>query len=448
VVEIESSDPWWDDLVYRINRRPAIVIVGPELLVADTDDSRPGRSLDEHAASELARALGLDGPDLRRTRDVVNAHIGRNGSRDKLETRFQQVYETLGPVPPTFRLLAELRQLSMFIAVTPDRLLLNEVNRVRHAGRQETLVGFNCVGSRTLDLPVAIEQLRTSAVFYPFGYVDRPNFAMTEEDMLECLFRLFQRADQFTNFFAALKTSDLIFVGCNYPDWLSRFWIRAMSGDLLTSGNRRSMYIVADTFSLTDQAHARFLQRTNVKLYDGCADDFVRRLHSSLSATAPAEAAGSSDHVVFVSYSSKTDGDAARRAIERLRGVGLSTWFDVDDIRSGQRTEAELRRSIESSLVFVPIISRAAIERDDYPFFRLEWEVALARAARERPTEPFIHPIFLDRIEPNHPDVPQEFWRRIGERIEYSLDGNISERFVLGLRDQVRAVQARAGIVR
>jgi hypothetical protein len=58
-------------------------------------------------------------------------------------------------------------------------------------------------------------------------------YALSDEDTLELVHLLPTRRDACPRLFEAFKGSHLLFLGCGFPDWLARFFMRAMADQRL-----------------------------------------------------------------------------------------------------------------------------------------------------------------------------------------------------------------------
>jgi hypothetical protein len=101
---------------------------------------------------------------------------------------------------------------------------------------------------------------------------------------------------------------------------------------------------------------------------------------------------------VFISYSRK-DSDVARAFKNILEGTGLDVFLDVDNLRSGQLWEDELKRRIECAKIFQIIWSANYSQSENC---KLEWEYAL----RQNKDEGYIRPVFWKK--PLSPKPPEE----------------------------------------
>jgi len=101
---------------------------------------------------------------------------------------------------------------------------------------------------------------------------------------------------------------------------------------------------------------------------------------------------------VFISYSRK-DTDIARTFKTVLESSGLDVFIDVDDIRSGQLWETELKQRIEKAKIFQIFWSQNYSESENC---KQEWEYAL----KQNKEEGYIRPVYWNT--PLSPKPPEE----------------------------------------
>ena len=83
---------------------------------------------------------------------------------------------------------------------------------------------------------------------------------------------------------------------------------------------------------------------------------------------------------VFISYA-REDGDVARDLKKLLEEAGVSVWFDRNALRSGELWTEEIKKAIQDSKVFIPIISRHSA-RTEPRFAHKEWDLASGMGAK------------------------------------------------------------------
>ncbi len=101
---------------------------------------------------------------------------------------------------------------------------------------------------------------------------------------------------------------------------------------------------------------------------------------------------------IFISYSRK-DSEVARTFKTVQEATGFDVFLDVDDIRSGQLWEEELKRKIEQAKIFQIFWSANYSQSANC---KQEWEYAL----KQNRDEGYIRPVFWEK--PLSPKPPEE----------------------------------------
>jgi len=423
-----DAEEFWDDLLAFVEQRQVIPIVGSEVLQVEQE----GKLLPLYlvVASRLLQRYGLTGVRaeenpgpvaqgsvlLRPHRELNDAVCALARAGRRLQDLYRPVHDTLrsvlgeqtDPIPPALTQLAAIRNFDLFVSTTCDDLLLRAVNRVRGDGAADSIeYAPNLSSDKVRDIP----ELRSSgysAVFHAFGRATAsPQFAIHEEDILEFVYGLQTGLGSVPErMIGAIRSRNLLFIGCNFSDWLGRFMLRVANQTRL-SGDRGKKEFLVDTISVTDESLTLFLERfsQNTRIYPGNAAEFVAELNTRWTPRQPvAEQAGPSAAPlaaqparrgeIFISYSS-ADRPAARKLAEAIQAVGGEVvWFDRHDLHAGDDWKAEILEAIRRCSLFVAIISASTEQRNE-GFFRLEWDEACQRV-RMIQGRTFILPIVVD----------------------------------------------------
>jgi hypothetical protein len=178
-----------------------------------------------------------------------------------------------------------------------------------------------------------------------------PYFAMTDEDILECMLAmqgLAQRDDKggWRHLFDAIAGSSLLLLGTSFSDWLARCFLRIATQQPLSSSRR--LDFMADRRLERDEGLVLFLQHfaTHTRVFtEGGPVEFVGELHRRWKArqarvgaeppeAGPERQAPMERGAVFISYASEE-----RPAVETLCSVleaeGIDLWFDRQELKVG-----------------------------------------------------------------------------------------------------------------
>ena len=154
---------------------------------------------------------------------------------------------------------------------------------------------------------------------------------------------------------------------------------------------------------------------------------------SGFRSAAP-EAPDTTDHrySVFVSYR-RADMEAVRIFVESLQSIGISVWWDQDDIKSGDWRH-RIKQGIRTCPLFLPMLSRNA--QADESTAMGEWNKALERLENVSRDVPYIIPILLDDIEEYAEHIPSEFW---DQNYHKAPGGRPDPKTLEAIRDAFRA---------
>jgi hypothetical protein len=305
---------------------------------------------------------------------------------------------------------------------------------------------------------------RDAAGHHLFGKLSAlsSEYALTEEDKLEFVHSR-QAEGTRPHVLDELAERPLLVLGTGFPDWLARFFLRIGAGTRL-SARRGKTDVFADRAAGGQEGLALFLSTfgPGSQVFAGDATEFVDELARRWSAAHPvaaeagaaagdlaADAAAGASRparadrqlgAIFLSYASE-DLLAARALHDALAARNLEVWFDKQALEGGDDYRLKIRRAIQDSCLFVPVISRHTLTGEPR-FFRREWTEAIDLAPLFPPNRPFILPVAVDDVSASDEALPELFrnlhWTRLPE-------GRTDEQFVERLRDLYRRYQQTGG---
>jgi hypothetical protein len=127
----------WDDLISYIEERRVIPIIGPELLLVQTDQGP--RLLHDWFAGKLALRLNVDVTQLPQPytlNDVVCWFLGARGRREEACVRLRGILKDAAFEPPlALRQLAAIPEFDLFVTTSFDALLETPSTRRGSAGQ-------------------------------------------------------------------------------------------------------------------------------------------------------------------------------------------------------------------------------------------------------------------------------------------------------------------------
>ncbi len=431
-----AADPdreLWRDLLLLIEAGEVVPVVGRDLLEVGPPEARV--HLYSWLAERVAARLRVPFEAADAATDPLNAVACRY-----LETRsdprqiYTSVYEeargfpALG-VPESLLKLAAIDRFKLFVTTTFDNSLQTAIDRARFGAVALTETRAYAPRS-SRDLPGPIDTLQRPMVFHLLGRVaPTDDYVVTEEDALEFVHSL-QAPGRPATLFSELYGKDLLVIGCRFPTWLIRFFIRLARPDRLLLARGRTVFVV-DSGAREDRALIGFLRafktRTEVFEHQGPVE-FVDELHARWTARTSREPAGpavvppqapASPGSIFLSYASE-DRAAVEGIAAALAEAKLDVWLDREQLMAGDDFEDRIRTNIERCALFVPVLSRNTAVRDAR-FFRLEWKYALRKSSMLPESVRFFFPVVIDDLPPDDPAI----WRELRELHWQSLAGGL-----------------------
>jgi hypothetical protein len=424
----------WRSLLALIGVGEVVPIVGRDLLLV-------GAQRDLHLyswlAQRVAQALGVRFDPDEPTKDPLNAVACRYLSEAPdadIRRIYINVFEeakgmaALG-LPDALVKLADIDEFKLFVTTTFDDSLRNAIDKVRFNGLARTDPHAFAPRQRD-DLPKAVKDLTVPTVFHLLGRVSpTDDYVVTEEDALEFVHSL--QRNMPAVLFNELYQKDLLVIGCRFPAWLIRSFIRIARAERLRQSNGRSVFVV-DTGAREDATLIDFLRtfRTRTEVIDHVGPvEFVDDLHArwlnhaARNQSQPTEADQPLpvQGAIFLSYAAE-DRSVTEQLAALLRDAKLEPWFDQQKISGGDRFEEHVQAGIRRSDLFIPILSQNCLVREER-FFRKEWALAFDRARGLPGTVEFIFPVVIDKLPYDHEELPMAMRSLSWYSLTDGLDG-------------------------
>src|SRR5215813_1843417 len=270
---MHDAEEFWEELLAQIEAGGVIPVVGPELLTVVVD----GRSapLYRLLAERLLAKYGLTASEaslesvaepnketvsLRPDHELNDAVCALAQRGRRVQDLYRPINEQLKALveSPAEALLQPLRALAsisgfkLFVTTTPDDLLARAIDAERYGGMAKTehIVFAPKLASGALnDLP-EVRSSGYTAVCYLFGKASPSPFvfAIHDEDTLEFLHTMqINAAESLKRLFSELRTQNLLLIGCNFADWLSRFFIRLANTQRLADNRGKREFLIEES---------------------------------------------------------------------------------------------------------------------------------------------------------------------------------------------------------
>lgn len=401
----------WKVISDELKEGDLVPVIGPELLQIERDGHRVSYRL--WLAEELARELGIPGEGLEEFLHPVEEVMLRFYKQGDIRSiRPYQVAKALisereFPVPETLRKLARIHKFRFFLTTIYEPFLEMAVKEAWNLTDQQIRILENNLTKQPDDLtkfnqrsslqqfdPHYIENLYKNCapptIYYLYGRPSRmKSYALSEDDVLEAILMLesgIYRPDELINFLSGKR---LLILGCNFPNWLARFFISLTSPDPKNPAIQ-PVFVMSDSVCRLDRNLTDYLRRIDAQVVlDESVEKFIDQLFDLWTNI---KGEDSEDDAlknpfekgsVFISYSSE-DRPFANQLYEEIRSIGLPVWLDKRALTPGEEWLKCIESNLRNCSVFIPVISPFTLEADESRFYRREWELAIGLAG-ERP---------------------------------------------------------------
>ena len=352
-MQVEEFD--WDELFEQIHgdrdrggEGQVIPVIGNRLLVIETQDADCATKVvgfRRWLAECLAGSLKIDTKTLRDSfdlGDVICAHAPYRSNPASAYSKVRSIYKKQPPdIPRALVDIAKITDFKYFVAATADDLLARALEKARRC------VCFAIHNDRRPEPDLTDEGEKSSApvVFQLFGSIAKGGgeYALSEEDMVEYMHCLQQPTERPQRIFDQLRKKHLLLLGVNYPDWLTRFLLRATREDRLRAEAPNVQDVVESRIGPEDRLANFLREQTSSTKFVECdpvefAAAMVQQWHERfpdaakaiISPIVPLPVPDKPD--VFISYC-REDRQAAGRIYKKLADHGINAWMDnrLDD---------------------------------------------------------------------------------------------------------------------
>ena len=446
----------WDKLVSYLVTGAVVPVIGPEALETSEGDSCG--LYDTWGIALAERVLGTGSalnppqeqsvPLLYWMADRVRqekARAGEDYSANDLAWDIDcVVHKQSWPTPKCLTQLAEVTTLPLYVSTTVDHLLVEAVAEARGVSPRQII--FTPHGKKAqADLPEEFSD-SVPVVFQLFGTTSPVSgtFAKSEDDLIEFSWSLIDHEYAPARLYDYFRTRTMLLLGCNFPDWLGRFFIHALKAGRDAVG--LEIYFVSNR---VEPGLEQYLRRSHGKVVRQSPVSFISELHrrwSGVTPKAPAQHSSESPlsvlgpirrGAIFISYA-REDIKVARRIRDQLEAEGLDTWMDYSGLEPGDQWEDVIDDNIRQSAFFLPIISRS-LDPDAWGdrrerFLLREWQLALKSNSRRPPRDGFVRPVRIDETSVDAPFVRQFQ----GQNWTSLQDDQLPPGFINSLREGIR----------
>ena len=400
------NDRNWELLMTAVDEKRVVPIIGENLIQVVTEEGR--MNIREYVLAKLAPKLGVsEFQNFSQVEDVIRNNNTRTRNAGDVTDIYYEIYEVLK--------CAEISVPDFVVKMFSncDFPLILTTSYANGLDKALQLPSSKiCVYNKNMSSDVSKADIlsNTSVLYYLFGKlgITKRSFKVTEDDLLDYLHCWHNNDTRPLNLSEFLSDKFLLVLGCNYPNWLFRFFWHSIRNFTIVPSTPEMQGVVTVAAN-KDEDLMTFLSRVQTSVYRNAEDfitEFITRYssrhstdHTSSGYAIPTidQGAATSTFDIFISYAEE-DFDKAHQVAEHFNRLGASVWFDKDRLTIGENYETTIKDMITNCKRFVPILSKTTLIQGRR-FFKREWSWA-KEESEYRLSEPYISPIVIDDINP------------------------------------------------
>jgi hypothetical protein len=406
----ELNDQGWKELLSEIRNGNVIPIIGSELSKINIDGEE--KLLDEFLLNQLVNKNEIE----EEVSDFTQLKYSREWKNiiDEEETCMQyeikKLYQNLNLSPSAhIQKLLKIKEFKIILTTTFDNLI--ELALKDKYGKENVKILHYEIKTKYNDF-CELDRLdeNETILFYMFGKLGdlETSYVLTEDDLLKYMLNWINISSSPKNLINCLQDKYLLVLGCNYPNWLFKFFLHSIKYNIekntMNVVSKRSL--VAD-FQVDDALNS-FLSRNKTRFHNN-PEAFIDELIKRYEHEEENENENRQANDIFISYAHE-DEEVVSKIVNELKDNKISVWFDKNKdeqygLGIGDKFDKKIKRNIISSKMFVPILSKNVIA--DRRFFRKEWSYAIEES--KGAYKNYIFPLIIDDIDLNNDAIADEF---------------------------------------
>ena len=411
----------WELLMYAVEEKRVVPIIGDNLIQI----AMPGGeciNVREYVLGKLSEHFesGTVCKDYAQVEDLIREYNRHQRNAGDVTDIYYEIYDILNKaevvMPDFVKRLFRLCHFPLVLTTSYvrgiDDILGISADRIKVYNKKASA-----------DVKMAELDGEDTMLYYLFGRLSmaKRSFKVTEDDLLDYLHCWHNSDTRPAKLGEYLSDKFLLVLGCDYPNWLFRFFWHSIKNFTIVpaSGDMQGVVTVSAERADSDGDLMNFLSRVQTSVYRK-AEDFINEFNERYEARHPqgevssifggevAKASGRDEaYDIFISYASE-DYEQAGLVAQKFKSLGASVWFDKVELNPGEKYEMSIAEKIQECKRFVPILSRTTL-KEGRRYFKKEWRQAIEEA-EYRLNEPYISPIVIDDINPfSERAIPVEF---------------------------------------
>lgn len=407
-VEVDPNAAKWETLIDQIIEGNVIPVIGSDILM-------DGINLEQYLIDQLAKSCGITSSPTNFSELLYDEKFkNRENIYFWLSSFCANNAAKLKPSALLKRLLS-IRQFPFVITTSYFPVVEDTMRQIWGERKIKTMVFSNnpaTTRQKGVGDIASVSDISSPTVYYMFGKAcnSAHRYVVTDTDMLSFCSSWLSSESRPPVLTSVLKDKYLLVLGNNYPDWLFRFIWYSMN----LTDNAKDPFSKTQGMMVNEKADdtlVKFLNRIDTFTHKDplYVIDTIERKLAERQAEIEAHRFDKpqKDCDVFISYS-RSDSKVAEMLYEVLSAKGLNVWYDRMKLKAGADWMEEIEQAIETSRVFIPILSSNLDEEGrDFHVYRKEWKIADRRA--EGYSRQYVLPLAADKLDFYNADLPKSF---------------------------------------
>ena len=391
----QEHDPLWEPFIDSVVSGNVIPVIGPHYLVNGND-----QNLHRRVIRLLAQESGM--PDEVDTFSELIDHpyfISKFRNIKNIYPIVHRIFENSPKLEPTdiIKQLLGSRRFQFVLTTSFTKVIERYLLKV-WANNNVDIYNFDnsSQGSMrsTFDVPEDFD-FKSPGLYYIIGRACEKysRFAISEEDLMDFCMSWLNNSTRPTHLIEALRDKTLLFVGCDYPDWLFRLIIKMLKP---YSGDLSDLCVVTE--KTTSRSLVQYLKRNHCLTIEGISA-FVETFNGKMKNTVWDINIPQTKADVYISYS-RRNLPFVEQLAKALMEKGLKVWYDLAKLSGSHHLEM-IQEAIRTTKVFVPILSNDAMRKTTtFHTYRYEWKVATDM--QQKLSFPDIFPVWYGHNKPEN----------------------------------------------
>ena len=401
----------WDILLALLKENLVIPIIGSDLILIKQGSFRI--PLYDYITQKVAERL-----NIYHGRMSFHEFVLKYQDKTLLNSILKPVFNDIKPedidLEPLEK-LAKITDFKIFISITFDDFLQKALENVRcQANEKIEVINFSLTNN-ALPQKIGNEKYQAS-IFNILGSIKAKNgYAKTEEGILEYFYALINENQLTLRLSDDIDGKNLLFIACNLPEWLHRFFIRTISYEAYSKGEK--VRFIAEDHNTDHSDFNTFLLNYKAEIFkvpettQSNSVEFVNNLYDKWLAYNKRNIRKRYKGVVFLSFNSE-DRDIVFEIKNKLEENGVDVWYDEAKLEAGAVYEKQINKQIKTCKLFIAFISQNSISDKSKYVYRKEWRLAESRRLfleGDSDEKSFIQPYILDETDYTDNKIPESF---------------------------------------